>query len=46
GGIGGSCAWADPVRGYSFGYATSRLAGFDRVEALVEALHADLADAG
>ncbi|MFI7609129.1 serine hydrolase domain-containing protein [Micromonospora sp. NPDC049366] len=39
GGLGGSCAWADPVRGYSFAYATGRLADFDRVEALVDALH-------
>ncbi|OZV80152.1 carboxylesterase [Micromonospora echinospora] len=39
GGIGGSCAWADPVRGYTLAYTTSRLAGFDRVEALVDALH-------
>lgn len=42
GGIGGSCAWADPVRGYTFGYATARLADFDRVEALVDALHSCL----
>lgn len=42
GGIGGSCAWADPVRGYTFAYTTARLAGFERVEALVDALHACL----
>ncbi|WP_416901662.1 serine hydrolase domain-containing protein [Micromonospora echinospora] len=42
GGIGGSCAWADPARGYSLAYTTSRLAGFDRVEALVDALHSCL----
>jgi CubicO group peptidase (beta-lactamase class C family) len=42
GGIGGSCAWADPVRGYTFAYTTARLADFDRVEALVDALHSCL----
>ncbi|MFC0507426.1 serine hydrolase domain-containing protein [Micromonospora costi] len=39
GGLGGSCGWADPVRGYAFAYVTARLAEFDRVEALVDALH-------
>ncbi|RKF27602.1 class A beta-lactamase-related serine hydrolase [Micromonospora globbae] len=39
GGLGGSCAWADPVRGYAFAYVTARLADFDRVETLVDALH-------
>jgi len=39
GGIGGSCAYADPVRGYALAYATSRLAGFDRVDELVDVLH-------
>jgi CubicO group peptidase (beta-lactamase class C family) len=42
GGIGGSSAWADPERGYTFAYATSRLADHDRVEALVDALHSCL----
>ncbi|WP_091647773.1 serine hydrolase domain-containing protein [Micromonospora pallida] len=42
GGIGGSCAWADPVRGYTLAYTTGRLAAFDRVEALVDALHSCL----
>ncbi|PZF85685.1 carboxylesterase, partial [Micromonospora deserti] len=42
GGIGGSSAWADPVRGYTFAYATARLAEHDRVEALVDALHSCL----
>lgn len=42
GGLGGSCAWADPVRGYTFAYTTARLADFDRVEALVDALHSEL----
>ncbi|WP_246017078.1 serine hydrolase domain-containing protein [Micromonospora pisi] len=39
GGIGGSAAWADPVRDYTFAYATRHLAGFDRVEHLVDVLH-------
>ena len=42
GGIGGSNAWADPERGYTFAYATARLADHDRVEELVEALHSCL----
>ncbi|MEU5721205.1 serine hydrolase domain-containing protein [Micromonospora sp. NPDC047738] len=42
GGIGGSSAWADPERGYTFAYATSRLAEHDRAEELVEALHSCL----
>lgn len=42
GGIGGSSAWADPERGYTFAYATARLADHDRVEELVEALHSCL----
>ncbi|WBB78114.1 serine hydrolase [Micromonospora sp. WMMD882] len=42
GGVGGSCAWADPVRGYTFAYTTARLADFDRVEALTDALHSCL----
>ncbi|WP_405102304.1 serine hydrolase domain-containing protein [Micromonospora sp. NBC_01412] len=42
GGIGGSAAWADPERGYTFAYATARLAEHDRVEELVEALHSCL----
>ncbi|HEX6869681.1 MAG TPA: serine hydrolase domain-containing protein [Micromonosporaceae bacterium] len=39
GGIGGSVGYADPDRGYSFGYVTRHLADFERVDALVEALH-------
>ncbi|MEH0842482.1 serine hydrolase domain-containing protein [Micromonospora sp. CPCC 205711] len=42
GGIGGSSAWADPGRGYTFAYATARLADHDRVDELVEALHSCL----
>ncbi|TDB70612.1 serine hydrolase domain-containing protein [Micromonospora sp. KC723] len=42
GGIGGSSAWADPRRGYAFAYVTARLAGHDRVDELVEALHSCL----
>jgi CubicO group peptidase (beta-lactamase class C family) len=42
GGIGGSSAWADPERGYTFAYATGRLADFDRVDELVDALHSCL----
>ncbi|MFU8872291.1 serine hydrolase domain-containing protein [Micromonospora sp. SL4-19] len=42
GGIGGSSAWADPGRGYTFAYVTSRLADHDRVDELVEALHSCL----
>ncbi|PRX49258.1 CubicO group peptidase (beta-lactamase class C family) [Prauserella shujinwangii] len=39
GGIGGSVGYADPARGYTLGYVTRRLAGFERVDTLVEALH-------
>ncbi|MGW4462340.1 serine hydrolase domain-containing protein [Micromonospora sp. NPDC004704] len=39
GGIGGSVAWADPVRDYTFAYATRHLASFNRVEGLVDVLH-------
>lgn len=39
GGIGGSVGYADPVRGYAFAYVTSHLAGFERAETLIEALH-------
>ncbi|MCW3813601.1 beta-lactamase family protein [Micromonospora sp. DR5-3] len=42
GGIGGSSAWADPERGYTFAYATPRLGEHDRVDELVEALHSCL----
>ncbi|MCO1596545.1 beta-lactamase family protein [Micromonospora sp. RHAY321] len=42
GGLGGSSAWADPERGYTFAYATARLAEHDRVDELVEALHSVL----
>ncbi|MBF9134148.1 beta-lactamase family protein [Plantactinospora sp. S1510] len=43
-GIGGSTAYADPARNYTFAYATRQLAGFDRVEMLITALHACLDD--
>ncbi|NUR73918.1 MAG: beta-lactamase family protein [Hamadaea sp.] len=39
GGIGGNCGFADPVRGYAFGYVTRHLAGFDRVDRLVDVLN-------
>lgn len=42
GGIGGNAGYADPVRGYAFGYVTRHLARFDRVDALIDALHACL----
>ena len=42
GGIGGSSAWADPGRGYTFAYATATLAEHDRVDELAEALHSCL----
>ncbi|SIN29128.1 serine hydrolase domain-containing protein [Micromonospora cremea] len=42
GGLGGSSAWADPERGYTFAYATARLAEHDRVDELAEALHSCL----
>ncbi|MEW2426926.1 serine hydrolase domain-containing protein [Micromonospora sp. NPDC047644] len=42
GGIGGSSAWADPERGYTFAYATAHLAEHDRVDELVEVLHSVL----
>jgi CubicO group peptidase (beta-lactamase class C family) len=44
GGIGGNLAYADPARGYTFAYVTRRLGGFDRVDALTEALHDCLRD--
>lgn len=40
GGIGGSCAWHHPGRGYSFAYVTRGLGTFDRVEAMAEAVEA------
>ncbi|MFI5840857.1 serine hydrolase domain-containing protein [Catenuloplanes sp. NPDC051500] len=40
GGIGGSCAFADPSRGYAFAYTTRHLADFDRVDRLVDTLNA------
>ncbi|MEV1290387.1 serine hydrolase domain-containing protein [Micromonospora sp. NPDC049679] len=42
GGIGGNLAYADPARGYTLAYVTRRLGGFDRVDALTEALHSCL----
>jgi CubicO group peptidase (beta-lactamase class C family) len=39
GGIGGSVGYADPARGYAFAYVTSHLAGFDRVDALADAVN-------
>lgn len=36
GGIGGSVGYADPGRGFAFGYVTRRLADLERVGALVE----------
>ncbi|MEU7798773.1 serine hydrolase domain-containing protein [Micromonospora arborensis] len=42
GGLGGSSAWADPERGYTFAYTTAQLAEHDRVDELVEALHSCL----
>jgi CubicO group peptidase (beta-lactamase class C family) len=42
GGIGGNAGYADPARGYAFGYVTRHLAGFERVDALIEALHSCL----
>ncbi|NUR52237.1 MAG: beta-lactamase family protein [Hamadaea sp.] len=39
GGIGGNCGFADPVRGYAFGYVTRHLAGFERVDRLVDVLN-------
>lgn len=38
GGIGGNVGYADPRHGFAFAYVTRRLAGFDRVNALVEAV--------
>ncbi|GAA1800398.1 hypothetical protein [Planosporangium flavigriseum] len=37
-GMGGSGGYAHPARGYAFAYVTSHLAGFDRVDALAEAV--------
>ncbi|MET8465308.1 serine hydrolase domain-containing protein [Micromonospora zamorensis] len=42
GGLGGSSAWADPERGYTFAYATAHLAEHDRVDELAEVLHSCL----
>lgn len=42
GGIGGNLGYADPVRGYALGYVTRHLAGFERVDTLIEALHSCL----
>lgn len=42
GGLGGSSAWADPERGYTFAYATAQLAEHDRVDELAEVLHSVL----
>ncbi len=38
GGIGGNVGYADPGRGDAIGYVTRRLAGFERLDALEEAL--------
>ncbi|GAA2855208.1 serine hydrolase domain-containing protein [Microbacterium arabinogalactanolyticum] len=43
GGIGGSCAWHHPGRGYSFAYVTRGLGTFDRVDALADAVEAAIA---
>jgi CubicO group peptidase (beta-lactamase class C family) len=39
GGIGGSVGYADPARSIAFAYVTSHLAGFDRVDALADAVN-------
>jgi CubicO group peptidase (beta-lactamase class C family) len=39
GGIGGSVGYADPDRGYAFAYVTRHLAGFERVDALADAVN-------
>jgi len=39
GGIGGNCGFADPARGYVFAYVTRQLAGFERVDRLVDTLN-------
>ncbi|GAB7041547.1 MULTISPECIES: serine hydrolase domain-containing protein [Catenuloplanes] len=39
GGIGGSCAFTDPARDYSFAYVTHHLADFTRVDHLVDTLN-------
>lgn len=39
GGIGGSVGYANPARDYAFAYVTRRLADFDRVESLVDAVN-------
>lgn len=44
GGIGGSVAYADPVRGFTFAYVTRLLGEFDRVDVLVDAVEAALPD--
>jgi CubicO group peptidase (beta-lactamase class C family) len=42
GGVGGSSAWYSPAHDYSFAYVTRSLAGFDRVDALADAVEAAL----
>jgi CubicO group peptidase (beta-lactamase class C family) len=42
GGIGGSSAWADPDRGYTFAYVTARMDTHERVDELAETLHSCL----
>ncbi|NJC72679.1 beta-lactamase family protein [Planosporangium thailandense] len=39
GGLGGNVGFADPVRGYAFAYVTGHLAGFERVDALADAVN-------
>ncbi|GAB7049535.1 hypothetical protein JCM9534A_46610 [Catenuloplanes indicus JCM 9534] len=39
GGIGGSCAFTDPTRNYSFAYVTHHLSDSHRVDHLVDTLN-------
>ena len=38
GGLGGNAGWADPVRGHAIAYVTRRLGGFERVDAIDNAI--------
>ncbi len=38
GGLGGNAGWADPASGHAVAYVTRRLGGFDRVDAVDDAL--------